>query len=441
MRSCSCCRSSTSGARSGCSTSTCSCCSASARRTCSSTAARSACRCRSSTRCCSTCSIRMLFAGLRPRGRPGRLVPHVPLGVARGRRSSSWSAFRVALNVVDSNVIDVGYAGVIGADRIVDGDQLYGDGFSEDVREGRHLRAGQLPALRAVRAGDALERALGRPARRPRGGDRVRPAHHRRPAAARPRPARRAARGRRWGWRSRTRGPPIPTRRSSLETNANDTLVALACALALLAFARRSAAATRDRGRPRGGRQVRPAGAGAAVRPAPAAACSRWRWRSTLAVTVLPVRPRRRPARALRPHGRLPGRPRVAVQRLGPEPTLDWLQTVVKVAAVGLALLVAFVPRRAGERQVAALGAAVLIALQLPVTHWFYLYVVWFVPFVLVAFGAIGPTGRHEQLADRRGAPVARRPRRAPRSATGPRRRLEADLRERQEALERELAA
>ena len=34
--------------------------------------------------------------------------------------------FRVALNVTNSNVIDVGYAGVIGADRIVDGDALYG---------------------------------------------------------------------------------------------------------------------------------------------------------------------------------------------------------------------------------------------------------------------------------------------------------------------------
>ena len=69
--------------------------------------------------------------------------------------------------------------------------------------------------------------------------------------------------------------------------------------------------------------------------------------------------------------------------------SLEWLQTVVKVAAVGLALAVAFVPRRPDERQVAALGAAVLIALQLAVTHWFYLYVVWFVPFVLVAvFGA-----------------------------------------------------
>ncbi len=44
--------------------------------------------------------------------------------------------FRVGLNVVDSNVIDVGYAGVIGADRIADGDPLYGDGFSERVRHG-----------------------------------------------------------------------------------------------------------------------------------------------------------------------------------------------------------------------------------------------------------------------------------------------------------------
>ena len=40
-------------------------------------------------------------------------------------------------------------------------------------------------------------------------------------------------------------------------------------------------------------------------------------------------------------------------------------------------------PSRRG--QVAALGAAVLIALQLGVTHWFYLYIVWFFPLVMVA--------------------------------------------------------
>src|SRR4051795_8031745 len=43
--------------------------------------------------------------------------------------------FRVTLNVVDSNVIDVGYAGVIGADRIADGTTLYGN-FPKDNEHG-----------------------------------------------------------------------------------------------------------------------------------------------------------------------------------------------------------------------------------------------------------------------------------------------------------------
>jgi hypothetical protein len=55
------------------------------------------------------------------------------------------------------------------------------------------------------------------------------------------------------------------------------------------------------------------------------------------------------------------------------------------VAAALLALAVAFVPRRRSPVQVAALAAAVVIAVQLVVTHWFYLYVVWFLPLVLVA--------------------------------------------------------
>jgi hypothetical protein len=50
-----------------------------------------------------------------------------------------------------------------------------------------------------------------------------------------------------------------------------------------------------------------------------------------------------------------------------------------------LAVAVAFFPHERGEVTVAALGAAVLIALQLTVTHWFYLYLVWFLPLLLVA--------------------------------------------------------
>jgi hypothetical protein len=52
---------------------------------------------------------------------------------------------------------------------------------------------------------------------------------------------------------------------------------------------------------------------------------------------------------------------------------------------VVLAVAVAFVPRRQAPRQVAALAAAILIAVELAMTHWFYLYVVWFLPLFMVA--------------------------------------------------------
>jgi hypothetical protein len=52
---------------------------------------------------------------------------------------------------------------------------------------------------------------------------------------------------------------------------------------------------------------------------------------------------------------------------------------------VALAVAVALVPRRQDAVGLAALSAAVLIALQLGATYWFYLYIVWFAPLVLVA--------------------------------------------------------
>jgi hypothetical protein len=68
-------------------------------------------------------------------------------------------------------------------------------------------------------------------------------------------------------------------------------------------------------------------------------------------------------------------------------------QRAVQLAAALLAIAVAFVPRRRDTITVAALGAAVLIAVQLGMTHWFYLYVVWFLPLALVALiaPAVGP--------------------------------------------------
>ena len=73
---------------------------------------------------------------------------------------------------------------------------------------------------------------------------------------------------------------------------------------------------------------------------------------------------------------------------------LGWLHVAVEAAAVALALVVAVVPRRRTPVQVAALALAVTVAIQLTVNHWFYLYVVWFAPFLLVAVFA-RYRGRH----------------------------------------------
>ena len=64
---------------------------------------------------------------------------------------------------------------------------------------------------------------------------------------------------------------------------------------------------------------------------------------------------------------------------------LEWLQRTVLIAAAVLAVAVAFVPRRRTLPQIAALAAAVLLALQLSVDHWFYLYIPWFAAPVLIA--------------------------------------------------------
>ena len=65
-------------------------------------------------------------------------------------------------------------------------------------------------------------------------------------------------------------------------------------------------------------------------------------------------------------------------------PDLGFLQPLVEVAAVALAAVLAFVPGRKGPVQLAALTAAVLVAFQVTLTHWFYLYLPWVVPFVLL---------------------------------------------------------
>jgi hypothetical protein len=65
-------------------------------------------------------------------------------------------------------------------------------------------------------------------------------------------------------------------------------------------------------------------------------------------------------------------------------PALGFVQPVLAALALALALVVAVVPRRKGPVQLAALTVGVLVAFQLALTHWFYLYLPWVLPFVLL---------------------------------------------------------
>lgn len=95
-------------------------------------------------------------------------------------------------------------------------------------------------------------------------------------------------------------------------------------------------------------------------------------------------------------------------------PTLAPIKVAVEAFAVVLAVVVAFRPRgRRTTGQVAALAAALIIAVQLPAIHWFYLYIVWFLPLVLIAVLAPGApvADRPDSLeADAKPEPVDRDP-------------------------------
>jgi hypothetical protein len=73
----------------------------------------------------------------------------------------------------------------------------------------------------------------------------------------------------------------------------------------------------------------------------------------------------------------------------------EWLEPlrVAILAGVGvLSVALAFVPRKKSLLQVAALSAALMIGVQLTLHHWFYLYIVWFFPLLLVALALLERT-------------------------------------------------
>ena len=100
-------------------------------------------------------------------------------------------------------------------------------------------------------------------------------------------------------------------------------------------------------------------------------------------------------------------------------PDLGILQPAVAVLAVALALTLAFRPRRKGPVELAALTAAVLVAFQLALTHWFYLYLPWVFPFV--ALWLLLPGSDVAQAIGTRSASIElERPESASQSITAP---------------------
>jgi hypothetical protein len=301
--------------------------------------------------------------------------------------------FRVGLNVSNSNVIDVGYAGVIGADRLLHDKPLYG-GWPADNANGDTygpvnyyayvpFRAifgwsgtwDQLPAAHAAAICFDLMTLLGL-----------------------------FLLGR------RIRGPTLgivlayawaayPFTLYALSSNTNDSLVAMLLVLALLVIGSApargvvGALAALTKFAPFALAPLLLRGIGPRPRPRSIVAyvCA---YGLTLLAAMAPV------LLGGDLHAFL--RDSISYQASRVSPFSIWglwgglglEQHLVQGAAVALALAVAFVPVRRGIVEVAALGAAVLIALQLGVNYWLYPYIVWFFPLVVVAIFASHPARR-----------------------------------------------
>jgi hypothetical protein len=78
-------------------------------------------------------------------------------------------------------------------------------------------------------------------------------------------------------------------------------------------------------------------------------------------------------------------------------PDLHIVQRVLEGLLVVAAIAAAFVPRTKTPLQLAALTGALMIGFELVLTHWFYLYIPWFFPFV--AFALLAGSDRSERPA------------------------------------------
>jgi hypothetical protein len=81
--------------------------------------------------------LRATWIGVKNRGTPG--APRWPVWVLLAA-TVFVAGFRVGLNIAQSNVIDVGYSGVIGAQRIVNGQAPWGNFPVEQLPNGKYLK-------------------------------------------------------------------------------------------------------------------------------------------------------------------------------------------------------------------------------------------------------------------------------------------------------------
>jgi hypothetical protein len=302
--------------------------------------------------------------------------------------------FRIGLNVTDGNVIDVGYAGVIGAQRIADGKPLYG-GYPSNNEHGDTYGPVNYEAY------VPFERIFGWSGL----WDDLPAAH----AAAIAFDL--LAVGLIFLLGLRIRGPTLgvalayawvsyPFTLFVLESNSNDALVAvllLAVLLvassppargvfaALAGLTKLAPLALAPLLATHGLRDIRARPGGQSNRRSRALALFALAFALTAAVVSIPALT----------HDSLHEiyERTIVYQSNRGAPFSVWglyggmkgWQTLVQAAAVALALGLAVLPRPRGIPALAAACAAVLIALQLGLEYWFYLYIVWFFPLVMVA--------------------------------------------------------
>ena len=77
-------------------------------------------------------------------------------------------------------------------------------------------------------------------------------------------------------------------------------------------------------------------------------------------------------------------------------PDLHWIQRVLQLALLVGAIVLYRWPRYRSPLQMAAFTGALLVGFEMVLTHWFYLYLPWFFPFV--AFAVLAPARPSEAM-------------------------------------------